>query len=160
LGLVGAASNPLLRHPMDVNFYGLLIYGFRVLVVFAVAWLGLRIWRRIKMAQIRKEPIPAPLRDMVAPEAGYEAGETETAVLAGGCFWGAQSVFQRVKGVVKTTVGYSGGAAETANYKTVCGEGTGHAEAIEIVYDPSVVTYGMLGCCCGFTFRCFMTLRS
>lgn len=129
---------------MDVNFYGLLIYGFRVLVAFAVIWLAIRIWRRIKMAQIRKEPIPAPVRDMVAPEAGYEAGELETAVLAGGCFWGAQSVFQRVKGVVKTTVGYSGGAAETANYKTVCGEGTGHAEAIEIVYDPSKVTYGTL----------------
>jgi peptide-methionine (S)-S-oxide reductase len=81
---------------------------------------------------------------MVAPEAGYEAGETEIAVLAGGCFWGAQSVFQRVKGVVRTTVGYSGGAAETASYRIVCGEGTGHAEAIEIMYNPVEVTYGTL----------------
>ena len=55
-----------------------------------------------------------------------------------------QSVFQRVKGVLKTTVGYSGGAAETATYRAVCGENTGHAEAIEIVFDPSKVTYGTL----------------
>jgi peptide-methionine (S)-S-oxide reductase len=55
-----------------------------------------------------------------------------------------QSVFQRVKGVVQTTVGYSGGAAETANYRAVCGENTGHAEAIEIVFDPAQVSYGTL----------------
>jgi peptide-methionine (S)-S-oxide reductase len=55
-----------------------------------------------------------------------------------------QSVFQRVKGVVETTVGYSGGDAATANYRTVCNEETGHAEAIEIVFDPSTVSYGTL----------------
>jgi peptide-methionine (S)-S-oxide reductase len=92
----------------------------------------------------RSTPIPAPLLDAVAPESGYEAGQTETAVLAGGCFWGAQSVFQRVKGVLRTTVGYSGGAAETADYKTVCQTETGHAEAIEIVYDPAQISYGAL----------------
>ena len=55
-----------------------------------------------------------------------------------------QSVFQRVKGVIATTVGYSGGSAETANYRTVCSEDTGHAEAIEIVFDPAIVSYGTL----------------
>jgi peptide-methionine (S)-S-oxide reductase len=95
-------------------------------------------------ATTRREPIPAPLHDIVAPESGWDAGQTDTAVFAGGCFWGVQSVFQRVKGVLTTTVGYSGGAAETANYRAVCGEDTGHAEAIEIVYDPSQVSYGML----------------
>jgi peptide-methionine (S)-S-oxide reductase len=55
-----------------------------------------------------------------------------------------QSVFQRVKGVEQTIVGYSGGAAATANYRAVCSEETGHAEAIEIIYDPSVVSYGTL----------------
>ena len=129
---------------MAVNLYGLLIYAVRAAAVFALIWLAIRIWRRIAMATTRKEPIPAPIRDIVAPEAGYEAGETETAVLAGGCFWGAQSVFQRVKGVLKTTVGYSGGAAETADYKTVCQTETGHAEAIEIVFDPARITYGTL----------------
>jgi peptide-methionine (S)-S-oxide reductase len=92
----------------------------------------------------RKEPIPAPIHDIFAPEGGWEAGETATAVFAGGCFWGVQSVFQRVKGALKTTVGYSGGEAATANYRTVCGENTGHAEAIEIVYDPAIVSYGTL----------------
>jgi peptide-methionine (S)-S-oxide reductase len=92
----------------------------------------------------RKEPIPAPIHDIVAPESGWEAGQQETAVFAGGCFWGVQSVFQRVKGVIATTVGYSGGAAETANYRAVCGDTTGHAEAIEILFDPSRVSYGTL----------------
>lgn len=92
----------------------------------------------------RKEPIPAPLRDIVAPESGWEAGQRETAVFAGGCFWGVQSVFQRVKGVLATTVGYTGGSAETANYRAVCGHDTGHAEAIEIIFDPSQVSYGTL----------------
>ena len=88
----------------------------------------------------RKEPIPAPLQDN---ELSGSAGQ-ETAVFAGGCFWGVQSVFQRVKGVVQTTVGYSGGSADTADYRTVCGEETGHAEALEIVFDPSKVSYGTL----------------
>ena len=88
----------------------------------------------------RKEPIPAPLQ---GNELSGSAGQ-ETAVFAGGCFWGVQSVFQRVKGVVQTTVGYSGGSADTADYRTVCGEETGHAEALEIVFDPSQVSYGTL----------------
>lgn len=92
----------------------------------------------------RKEPIPAPLHDEIMPESGWEAGQQETAVFAGGCFWGVQSVFQRVKGVEKTTVGYSGGAPGTADYRTVCSGSTGHAEAIEIIYDPSSVSYGTL----------------
>jgi len=96
------------------------------------------------MAAIRKEPIPAPTRDINAPESGFEANQREIAVFAGGCFWGVQSVFQRVKGVDSTVVGYSGGAAETANYKAVCGDTTGHAEALEITFDPSAVTYGTL----------------
>ena len=96
------------------------------------------------MAAIRKEPIPAPTVDINAPESGFEANQREIAVFAGGCFWGVQSVFQRVKGVDSTVVGYSGGAAETANYRAVCGENTGHAEALEITFDPSKVTYGTL----------------
>jgi peptide-methionine (S)-S-oxide reductase len=96
------------------------------------------------MATTLREPIPAPLHDIAAPASGWAAGQRDTAVFAGGCFWGVQSVFQRVKGVVRTTVGYSGGAAETANYSAVCAEDTGHAEALEIVYDPSIVSYGTL----------------
>lgn len=102
------------------------------------------VWRRMAIAGARKEPVPAPLHDIVAPASGWEGGQQETAVLAGGCFWGVQSVFQRVKGVLKTTVGYTGGAAKTADYRSVCSGMTGHAEALEVVYDPARVSYGTL----------------
>ena len=72
------------------------------------------------------------------------ASGKQTAVFAGGCFWGTQSVFERVKGVVKTTAGYSGGSAKTATYDQVTTETTGHAESVEVVYDPSQITYGQL----------------
>jgi peptide-methionine (S)-S-oxide reductase len=68
----------------------------------------------------------------------------QTAVFAGGCFWGTQAVFERVKGVLATTVGYSGGSAKTATYDQVITETTGHAESLEVVYDPSQLTYGEL----------------
>ena len=96
------------------------------------------------MASARKEPIPAPTHDINAPASGWEAGQRETAVFAGGCFWGVQSVFQRVKGVLETYVGYTGGSADTADYRTVSTYDTGHAEAIEVIYDPSQVSYGSL----------------
>jgi peptide-methionine (S)-S-oxide reductase len=122
----------------------LLTFGLRAVAIAVALVAAVWIWRRMAMAGARKEPIPAPVHDIVAPESGWEAGQRETAVFAGGCFWGVQSVFQRVKGVERTTVGYSGGAAETANYRAVCGENTGHAEALEIVYDPAAVSYGTL----------------
>jgi peptide-methionine (S)-S-oxide reductase len=87
-----------------------------------------------------EQPIPAPKVD--APLA-VAAGK-ETAVFAGGCFWGTQAVFERVKGVIKTTAGYAGGSAVTATYDQVVTETTGHAESVEVVYDPSRITYGQL----------------
>jgi len=66
------------------------------------------------------------------------------AVLAGGCFWGLQAVFQHVKGVIHVTAGYSGGSADTAQYETVSTGTTGHAESVEVTYDPAQVTYGQL----------------
>jgi peptide-methionine (S)-S-oxide reductase len=68
----------------------------------------------------------------------------ETAVFAGGCFWGTQAVFERVKGVLATAAGYSGGSAATAHYDDVNTETTGHAESVRVVYDPSKITYGQL----------------
>jgi peptide-methionine (S)-S-oxide reductase len=65
-------------------------------------------------------------------------------VLAGGCFWGVEAVFEHVKGVTDVKVGYSGGTAKTADYETVSTGTTGHAESVEITYDPSRVTYGRL----------------
>ena len=67
-----------------------------------------------------------------------------TAVLAGGCFWGMEAVFEHVKGVKSVTAGYAGGSAATANYGDVSSERTGHAEAIRISYDPRQVSYGTL----------------
>lgn len=68
----------------------------------------------------------------------------QTAVLAGGCFWGIQAVLEHVKGVISATSGYSGGSANTADYETVSTGRTGHAESVQVVYDPSQITYGQL----------------
>ncbi|OQM74958.1 peptide-methionine (S)-S-oxide reductase [Pseudaminobacter manganicus] len=82
--------------------------------------------------------IPPPAIDE-KPAAG-----TETAVLAGGCFWGVQGVFQHVKGVTRAVSGYAGGSKDSAVYETVSSGRTGHAESVEITYDPSKITYGRL----------------
>jgi peptide-methionine (S)-S-oxide reductase len=84
--------------------------------------------------------VPAPEVD--APRAS--SSSRQTAVLSGGCFWGVQAVFQHVKGVITVTSGYSGGSAKTAEYETVSTGETGHAESVQIVYDPSQITYGEL----------------
>ena len=84
--------------------------------------------------------LPAPTVD--EPASG--GAKSETAVLAGGCFWGVQGVFQHVKGVTAAQSGYAGGDAATANYDTVSSETTGHAESVRITYDPSQITYGQL----------------
>ncbi|MGA7539884.1 MAG: peptide-methionine (S)-S-oxide reductase MsrA [Steroidobacteraceae bacterium] len=85
-------------------------------------------------------PIPPPAVD--EPLAGTSG--TETAILSGGCFWGMQLVFQHVKGVREALAGYTGGAARTARYGQVSTGTTGHAESIEIVFDPHLVSYGTL----------------
>jgi peptide-methionine (S)-S-oxide reductase len=85
-------------------------------------------------------PVPAPVVDETkAPEPAKQ-----TAVVAGGCFWGIQAVFQHVKGVVSATSGYSGGTAKNPDYEEVSSGSTGHAESVQVVYDPSQVTYGEL----------------
>ncbi len=85
-------------------------------------------------------PLPPPKVD--DPPAA--ASGKNVAVFAGGCFWGVQAVFERVKGVVKTAAGYSGGAKSTATYGQVITETTGHAESVEVIFDPSRITYGQL----------------
>src|SRR3954451_22826210 len=72
------------------------------------------------------------------------APRTETAVLAGGCFWGMEGVFEHVKGVTNVVSGYAGGNAKDANYEKVSTEGTSHAEAVKIRYDPSQISYAQL----------------
>jgi len=84
--------------------------------------------------------VPPPVQD--APRAATSG--QQTAVVSGGCFWGIQAVFQHVKGVISATSGYSGGSAKTAEYEIVSTGETGHAESVQIVYDPSQITYGEL----------------
>jgi peptide-methionine (S)-S-oxide reductase len=82
---------------------------------------------------------PDPAVDASAVSSG-----SATAVLAGGCFWCTEAVFQQIEGVEKVVSGYSGGDSSTANYDAVCGGRTGHAEAIQITYDPGKISYGQL----------------
>ena len=70
--------------------------------------------------------------------------DQQTAVVAGGCFWGIQAVFQHVKGVKDATAGYSGGSAATAEYERVGTGETGHAESVKITFDPAQISYGQL----------------
>jgi len=84
--------------------------------------------------------VPSPVVD----EAKAAVKGKETAVVAGGCFWGIQAVFQHVKGVHSATSGYSGGTVKNPDYETVSSGQSGHAESVQIVYDPSQVSYGEL----------------
>jgi peptide-methionine (S)-S-oxide reductase len=83
--------------------------------------------------------IAPPVRDE-APVATH----SETAVLAGGCFWGVQGVFQHVKGVTNVMAGYTGGTVQDANYNAVSSGTTGHAESVQVTFDPTQITYGGL----------------
>ena len=87
---------------------------------------------------VSPEQFPDPVVD-VAPASGEQV-----AVLAGGCFWCVEAVYLQLDGVRSVKSGYSGGTAETADYETVCGGRTGHAEAVEIRYDPAKLSYGKL----------------
>ncbi len=83
--------------------------------------------------------LPAPATDLPASQAS-----SEVAVFAGGCFWGVQGVFQHVKGVTNALSGYAGGAKSTAVYELTNDGTTGHAESVQVTFDPRQVTYGQL----------------
>jgi peptide-methionine (S)-S-oxide reductase len=85
-------------------------------------------------------PLPAPATDV--PAANVKG--TQTAVFAGGCFWGVEAVFRHVKGVKTAVSGYAGGPASAADYETVSTGMTGHAESVQVTYDPAQVSYGEL----------------
>jgi peptide-methionine (S)-S-oxide reductase len=100
--------------------------------------LALAFWQVRPMAEEAPVVIPAPAQNLA------ETGHSAVTVFAGGCFWGVQGVFQHVKGVTRAVSGYTGGDASTAFYEMTGSGETGHAESVQITYDPSVVTYGEL----------------
>src|SRR5438874_8038874 len=91
-------------------------------------------------AAFAASPLPAPAVDI--PAASVQG--PQTAVFAGGCFWGVEAVFRHVKGVSKAVSGYAGGSFKTADYERVSTGSTGHAESVEVTYDPTQVSYGEL----------------
>jgi len=96
------------------------------------------------MKLFRIAPILAVLIGLTLPIAASAAPRTDTVVLAGGCFWGVQGVFERLRGVVDTTAGFAGGSAMTAHYEVVSTGETGHAESVRVVYDPRVISFKQL----------------
>jgi len=94
---------------------------------------------RVLPAAAESAVVPAPAADEPAGQA-----TSETTVLAGGCFWGVQGVFQHVKGVTRAVSGYAGGEKDTAHYEMVGTGETGHAESVQVTFDPRQITYGRI----------------
>ena len=115
-----------------------MLKGLSMRTTVGVLLLGLGLCAGCRAAT--KTPVPAPADDAALAQSPAK----QIAVFAGGCFWGTQGVFERVKGVLDTTAGYAGGSADTATYDQVTTETTGHAESVKVVYDPSKITYGQL----------------
>jgi peptide-methionine (S)-S-oxide reductase len=98
----------------------------------------------IAMAAHSSSSTAAPLPDPAVDIPLAKAAGVQMAVLAGGCFWGVEGVFEHVKGVTRVVSGYSGGTADTVRYRQVSSGRTGHAEAVRISYDPARISYGQL----------------
>ena len=109
-------------------------------LVLGIVSIAALLWQFPAYSQEQARLVPPP--DFDEPLAA--ASGSETAVLAGGCFWGVQGVFQHVKGVNRAVSGYAGGSASTAQYETVSSGDTGHAESVQIAYDPKQISYGQL----------------
>jgi peptide-methionine (S)-S-oxide reductase len=110
-----------------------------IVIAGLVAWTAFRALGA-RPPETPKAPFPAPTVDVPLAAAKGQ----QTAVLAGGCFWGVQAVFQQLKGVSSVTSGYSGGRVKSPSYESVSMGVTGHAESVSIIYDPSQITYGQL----------------
>ncbi len=114
----------------------LLLLFVTLLVLGTTFWLSPSELRAAEVARL----IAAPTLD----ETTAPGEATEVAVLAGGCFWGVQGVFQHVKGVTSAVSGYAGGDKRTAHYETVSSGTTGHAESVQVTFDPRQITYGRI----------------
>lgn len=117
----------------------------RLLLSAAALLTGAAIWHAMPaFAAEAAVIVPAPVDDIAASARTSTTAGNQTAVFAGGCFWGVQGVFQHVKGVTNAVSGYAGGNASTAKYDIVGSGRSGHAEAVSITYDPRQISYGQL----------------
>src|SRR5271170_6671677 len=111
-----------------------------ILIILTVAALAVFVHTNLRSSTSAATALPDPaLDDKLSSKSGHSK-----IVLAGGCFWGLQAVFEHVKGVNHVAAGYSGGTAKNPSYEQVSSGETGHAESIEVDYDPSKITYGTL----------------
>ncbi|HJX93113.1 MAG TPA: peptide-methionine (S)-S-oxide reductase MsrA [Pyrinomonadaceae bacterium] len=116
------------------------IAGLKLSVMLSLLVVTIMTFNACSRANASAVAIPNPKIDA---QLSTHKGE-QTAVFAGGCFWGVEAVFDHVKGVAKAESGYAGGSADTAQYYTVASGSTGHAESVRVKYDPSQITYGQL----------------
>lgn len=114
-------------------------WASRIVAGCAIALAAGVVWHTGRLQAQVVQMVPAPKVDDAKA-----AGPLQTTVISGGCFWGIQGVFQHVKGVTRAVSGYAGGEKSTAEYETVSTGTTGHAESVQITYDPAQVTYGQL----------------
>jgi peptide-methionine (S)-S-oxide reductase len=111
----------------------------RAVPVLALLMLAALVFRGYPAAAEHAQALPAPALDSPGPQTS-----SAVAVLAGGCFWGVQGVFQHTKGVTSAISGYAGGDEKSAHYELVSTGATGHAESVQVTYDPRQITYGQL----------------
>ena len=128
--------NPLSVSPSARHFRTRLRHGA---AIFMALTAGMLLYQSASLAADKARSLPPPSMD---PRPAGEAHGPEAVILAGGCFWGVQGVFEHVRGVESATSGYAGGTAETANYESVSRGTTGHAEAVRVIYDPTKISYG------------------
>jgi peptide-methionine (S)-S-oxide reductase len=113
--------------------------SFSLVVLLAALGAGAVLWHSPRLAAEEAVILPA-----AAIDSAKAAGGPQIAVLAGGCFWGVQGVFQHVRGVQRVISGYAGGERGTAHYETVSSGNTGHAESVKITFDPAAISYGQI----------------
>ena len=123
---------------MERPYFGKLLAIALVAVFFA--WAAIRAIGARPPETPNASSFPKPRTDASLAS----SSKSESVVLAGGCFWGVQAVFEHVKGVKSATSGYSGGRVKTPSYEVVSTGVTGHAESVQVIYDPSQITYGQL----------------
>ena len=131
-------SKPIASQPRPLHRIGKVpVLGIAVIALFAMLYLA------PAATADKARSIPAPSPEVLALVPGNAVG-TDTIVFAGGCFWGMQAVFQHTKGVLNAVSGYAGGKSPTADYETVSSGSSGHAEAVQVSFDPKQVSYGQL----------------